>query len=324
MQIKFLSMPEGKDAILDESLEPYFSQLQKREIETFISEILPTENIIESREFAKERFASAVIPFSDDEKKCISFVLKEATRILRQNNIDLFCNCPWNLIKIEDWLCGGFAHTRSDSIIISRRHIDHLSKGWSDNMSREEKTNLAKVFGSLLLHEQMHVLQRRQKSKFTKLYAEHWGFINATVITEQSIQMNQVSNPDAPIAEWLIPAPNQPELYYWIKTLLRETEGVPVMGKDFIDMVFVVHETEKGFEVEKDCLGKPISVDFSEISFHTDSFPTQKGLDHPNEISAYMFADYFASLITKTKPFESVSKAAASNTKHFLNWINNA
>ena len=53
----------------------------------------------------------------------------------------------------------------------------------------------------------MHFLQRTFKSKFEKLYSKNWDFIKHDVNEEDEITINQVSNPDAPLAEWLIPDP---------------------------------------------------------------------------------------------------------------------
>ena len=104
-------------------------------------------------------------------------------------------NQPWRFIKIQNWLCGGFAHTRGTYIILSQAYLDRLLGDWSDNMDNKTETRLVTSLGGLLVHEQMHSLQRTFKSKFDKLYIEKWNFIKEKVKDEGDIIINQVSNP---------------------------------------------------------------------------------------------------------------------------------
>jgi len=321
-RVEFLSKEIGSKAILDESFEPYFSQLQIREIATFVMEKVPTNDIDEAREFAKIKFSSAVIDFTENEKQCITFVVQKVNELLIENDIFLMANHPWRFIKIEDWLCGGYAHTRGTYIILSQRHIDHVIEGWSDHMTTEEEETLIKRFGGLIVHEQMHSLQRTYGSRFNNLYSQYWNFINANVREEKSIQIDQVSNPDAPIANWLIPNKEEKDSFFWVRTLLRKGPEIPVMGKDFIDKVFFVQKSKNVFTVRKDSAGNPISTTMEDISFYKNSFPTNNGLDHPNEISAYMFSDYFTSLVSKTKPFAKATAESLKNTNAFIDWVN--
>lgn len=323
-RIDFLEKEQGKIAILDETFEPYFSQLQIREISAFVSEQPPTMEIDSAREFARKKFASAVADFTPKEKKCISYVTEKVIDILHKNNISLMADQPWRFIKIEDWLCGGFAHTRGTYIILSQRHIDHLSKEWSDQMTKEDEQVLVAKLGGLLVHEQMHSLQRTFKSRFTELYTKHWNFKHASVVADERVSLDQVSNPDAPIAEWLIPHPEKEDSYYWLRTLLKKGQGIPVMGKDFVDKVFSIERANDQYIIQKDVKKSPIYTSVDEIPFYKNAFPTSRGLDHPNEISAYMFSDYFQALVAKNKPFKDAQPESSKNTATFIEWINNS
>jgi len=323
-RIDFLEKEKGEIAILDETFEPYFSQLQIREISAFVNEQPPTNEVDSARQFARKKFASAVSDFTPKEKKCISYVTEKVIDILQDNNISLMADQPWRFIKIEDWLCGGFAHTRGTYIILSQRHIDHLSKEWSDQMTKEEEETLIKNLGGLLVHEQMHSLQRTFKSRFSKLYSEYWNFEHAIVLDNDEVRIDQVSNPDAPIAEWLIPHPEKENSYYWLRTLLKKVEGTPVMGKDFIDKVFSVEKANDQYSIKKNGAGKLVHTTVEDIPIYKNSFPTSRGLDHPNEISAYMFSDIFQALATKSEPFKDATLEASKNTAAFVEWINNS
>ena len=318
-RISFLEKSQASVAILDETFEPYFSKLQRKEISTFVQEKAP-KNIDSARAFARMKFSSAVMDFSYQEKEILTFVVKKTNRWLLENDINLMANQPWRFIKIQNWLCGGFAHTRGTFIILSQAYLDRLSTDWSDNMTEESELKLVTSLGGLLVHEQMHSLQRTFKSKFKKLYSENWNFINQQIKDEQEIIKDQVSNPDAPIAEWLIPDPEIRDKFYWIRTLITKNVEIPEMGKDFVDVAFDILKDKENYSLIK--LNNTISSrSLSDLDFYTNSFPVKRGLDHPNEISAYMFSDFFKAGYNSKSPFLEKQTNSSDNYNLFLSWI---
>ena len=318
-RINFLTKKQASIAILDETFEPYFSKLQRREITTFVQEKSPIP-IDSARNFAREKFSSAVLEFSEKEKEILTFVTNKTNHWLRKNKINLMANHPWRFIKIQNWLCGGFAHTRGTYIILSQSYLDRLTKDWSDKMSKKTEASLVTALGGLLVHEQLHSLQRTFPSKFDRLYSNKWNFINADVNDEDQIIINQVSNPDAPIAEWLIPTQKNQNKFYWIRTLLKKNIEIPIMGKHFEDIAFEVEKKGVEFYVSKtnsELKSKPLT----EIDFYKKSFPVKRGLDHPNEISAYMFSEFFKAKFNSKKPFEKAIGIANKNAELFTDWI---
>ena len=278
------------------------------------------KNIDSARAFARMKFSSAVMDFSSQEKEILTFVVKKTNRWLFENDINLMANQPWRFIKIQNWLCGGFAHTRGTYIILSQAYLDRLSIDWSDNMTEESELKLVTSLGGLLVHEQMHSLQRTFKSKFKKLYSENWNFINQQIKDEQEIIKDQVSNPDAPIAEWLIPDPEIRDKFYWIRTLITKNVEIPEMGKDFVDVAFDIFKDKENYSLIK--LNNTISSrPLSELDFYANSFPVKRGLDHPNEISAYMFSDFFKAGYNSKSPFLEKQTNSSDNYDLFLSWI---
>jgi hypothetical protein len=318
-RIDFLDKEQASIAILDESFEPYFSKLQRKEISTFVQEKAP-RNIDSARAFARMKFSSAVMEFSSREKHILSFVVKKTNRWLLENEINLMANQPWRFIKIQNWLCGGFAHTRGTYIILSQSYLDRLSADWSENMSDKSELKLVTSLGGLLVHEQMHSLQRTFKSRFDKLYSENWNFIKQQIKDDQEIIKDQVSNPDAPIAEWLIPDPEIKDKFYWIRTLITKNTEIPEMGKDFVDVAFEITKKNERYFLAKSnnsVNSKPLS----ELDFYTNSFSVKRGLDHPNEISAYMFSDFFKKNYSLKSQYVEKATSTDNNYELFLNWI---
>ena len=316
--VEFLNINQGAISILDETYEPYFSNLQIREIYTLTGSLPPTTNLEEARDFAREKFSSAVTFFTNNEKEAILYTISVIKEMLHGNNLKLIANHPWKFIKIEDWLCGGFAHTRGDYIILSQRHLQHLAKFWSQEMTHTDSVKVVKKLGSLLVHEQFHCLQRKYPEKFESLYTNSWGFEKAEVKLDSSILVNQLINPDAPKPEWITSYEGS---YFWIRTLINSNSVKPQMGKDFIDVVFTVEKKDGSFRVAKDSLNNPIEKRLSDYTSYVNSFPVTQGLDHPNEISAYMFSTYFVSIIEENIAFKNASPKSLDFTQEYLIWL---
>jgi hypothetical protein len=77
----------------------------------------------------------------------LSFVVNKTNKWLLDNEINLMANQPWRFIKIDNWLCGGFAHTRDSFIIISQAYLDRLTIDWNTDMNKEKKLRLVTSLG---------------------------------------------------------------------------------------------------------------------------------------------------------------------------------
>ena len=320
VEVSFLNKEEASVAILDETYEPYFSKLQIREIYALTGFSPPRSNIDEAREFAKEKFSSAVSNFLTEEKSAIIYVISVITEVFRANKLNVIANHQWEFIKIEDWLCGGFAHTRGEYVILSQRHLKHLASNWSLNMSEQDSILLVKKLGTLLIHEQLHSIQRKYPEKFELLYVDSWDFEKANIEADSNIVINQLINPDAPKSEWIV---NYDDVYYWIRTLIREDAKKPQMGKDFTDVVLTLEKRNNNFVVAKDSSNNLIKQKLSEFTNYTESFPVTQGLDHPNEITAYMISEYFISLLEGTTPFKNAPEKSQDFSQKYITWLNN-
>jgi len=105
--------------------------------------------------------------------------------------------------------------------------------------------------------------------------------------------------------------------------MFRNATGLPQMGKDFVERVYSVQETQGHFDLVLDQTGKPVQFSLSEFGDYTNSFPVTRGIDHPNEIAAYMFAEVFRVQlgVNKGAYFANVSAAQRSNSDEFVEWL---
>jgi hypothetical protein len=290
--IRCLNVTEGRNAIVDESVEPYFSQLQRREIAALTGKEATAETLEGCRQQARQRFQNAALSFTAEEEEALTWFADRLRRMLVRD-YPLFANQPWRFIKTRDDLCGGFSRTRGPCILFSQRTVRRIVKARDE---KEEGAALRKV-GPLLVHEQMHVLERFHPGKFAGLFTNLFGLTRGQILPNDWLTERQMSNPDGIRLEWFVAlpddpeAPSQPRRYFWPCTILRQTEGIPRMGRDFLEIAVRVAQVGPAgrFQVmTKD--GRPVFQSVQSLTEFARRFPDGQGLDHPNEMAAYLFA----------------------------------
>ena len=66
-------------------------------------------------------------------------------------------------IKIQNWLCGGFAHTRGTYIILSQAYLDKLSSNWSEKIDKNNEAKLVTSLGGLLVQNRCILFKEPSK-----------------------------------------------------------------------------------------------------------------------------------------------------------------
>ena len=315
-RIDFLEGDRAKQAVLDESYESYFGRLHRREIATLTGEVLESGTLEEDRETARNRFRDAIRPFTEREKESITWVVKELEERL-EIKFPLLWQQPWKFIKVRSGLCGNFSHTRGPCIIFSQTTVDRIVAARHAGSTEQALLDV----GTLFLHEQLHVLQRLYPRKFAKLYRESFGLVKAEVIPHPWIEERVMTNPDASGSTWLICESDAPKATsYWPLTILKGDDAVPVMGRDFRSIAVEVEDDGSGrFSVVCTPEGIPKFRDLESLQNHAHRFPTVRGLEHPNEIAAYMFADKLRADLIADQDV-SVTKQQRQMVLDFQHW----
>lgn len=307
--VRCLNQSKASKAILDESIEPYFTQLQLREIETLTAVKLDTGSLSDAQSEARKRFSEGMLSFSKEERDALTWASLQLADKLKWR-FPLFADQPWRYLKSANHLCGGWSYTRGKYIVLSQRTLDRIVK------QRGEPDALAKI-APLLIHEQTHVVQRLHPNVFLPLYRDTFDLIRGEVIPHPWITTNQISNPDGIRNEWIIalPSSSNPERYFWRRTILKETDGVPKMGRSFKEVVVELRRKGAQFEiVQQDGKPKLIAQEDS-VSIWDDRLPAKHGVDHPNEMAAYMFQNLVLNEVLKGKKSDTHPIAV-----EFRNW----
>lgn len=290
---KFLDQQEAALAIVDDRADPYFSQLQPLEIGAKCGVKDSAKSLAELRETARQTYAAEVKEFTPAEKQMLSWVTKQLQPVV-EAEFPLVSRTPWTFLKVSGKLEGGLPHTRGACIVLAEPFLTRMMGGF-----QPAKLGFLRYFlGKLVLHEQVHVVQRLQPNVFPPLYTKVWGFRRAPHIESHPwLIARNVVNPDGADTGWVYPLKSENGKVRWIWPLLilngpgGKTEAMP---QDFQLVAINVVETGKGFKVQTLADGKPDFHPVAEVPEYARAFPTLDETYHPNEIVADLIASYIA------------------------------
>ena len=283
--IEFLAAEKGGNVIAGGDDDVFFSKLFPREAAT-MTQVAPDEKSVEeTRQFAREFFRKAVLEFNDDEQTALRLVTK---RIFEQFGDDypILVRRRWRFIKIRKDLCGGFSFTRGDCIVLSESTIGRIVE------SIEKQPRATQYAEGLLLHEQMHVLQRDSPDLFKPLYEDLLRFRAAKVTVHPWIDQRQVTNPDGVSDDWVlnVPTENSKTQPFWIGTVLLSEKPIHTMGRDFTGVAVALEKNDADtYVMALDDEGRPVFQPLNTLTAMTSRLPIRGGYDHPNEVAAYLF-----------------------------------
>lgn len=311
----FLEPEDAALAAVDESLEPYVSLLSIREVE-YMAGVTATG----SDEFASI-WAAAVRPWKADEKAGIEKALGQLYSIL--GPYPTFAALEWRFVKNRRGFCGGMAYTRNTEVHFDEGVCERYADGLEDGDARARGNPLV----GLLAHEQLHVLQRRDPKAAARFYLQLWGagedvrLVQPQRLTSCAwVDENQVTNPDAVVLDYLIHIPasnNAKPRWFWPRTVLdpaasalEASGGRPPFLGCALEMAPTPERPNEFVPVFHGSDGKQLDADASVAALQDPAavplysslddlwsgparalFPTGYHQDHPNEVSAYIFAD---------------------------------
>jgi len=286
VSITFHDIKAGKAAIVDDSLDPYFCTLQPMEMSAKTGSAISGQTLEEQRQQCRRRYQAGVREFNDEEKEALRWCVKKLYPALKQQ-YPLFAEMPWSFLKVSDKIEGGLSHTRDKHIVFSERTCKRLA---TLHQSAPERTSLS--FGSLLVHEQMHVFQRVNPGFFDSLYTDIWGFIKAKEIESCPwLEKHHLANPDGLDCCWVFPIQHRENtIFIWPLLVFAEGPELKRMGRDFRMIAVELVKSNGHFRtiVAKD--GKPIFQNLLEVPEYRKVFPSTGNIYHPNEACASVFA----------------------------------
>ncbi len=285
-RIEMLGVEAGRRVLLDESWEPFLSELRPREVATLTSRAAGSGSLEARREETRRRFREGVLAFDERERAALEGLVRALDEHLRED-FPLLSRQPWRFVKIDDRLCGGFPHTRGTCLVFGRSVVLAITRA----IEERGAAGVLRAFGPLLAHEKLHVLQRMHPRRFESLYTGLLPFERARVRPDPWVLERRLSNPDALDTGWVVSlGEGEGRRTWWLRTILREGREVPRMGADFLGLGFQVERRGEVWGVVRDERGIPRSRPIEDLPGYRERLPVSSGLDHPGEIAAYALA----------------------------------
>lgn len=281
--VVFLDGNAARAAIVNDARDPYFEKLQPIEIAAKLGEQL-TGSLADQHLEARKRYQQAVRPFRPEEQVAIRAYIDALQPFLK--NYPRFARQPWKFVKVADHVEGGLPHTRDEFIVLP----EAVSKALFD-MRRQQMPESALLRGGmLLLHEQVHVVQRLEPKRFDKLYGQTLGYRRTAAIPlPEDLAANQVANPDGMSCCWLFP---RGDGMVWPFLVFAERDGVRRMPADFRMLAVNVHlpNDQHGYRVTRGADGRSEVQELLKVREYVEAFPLTQNFYHPNETAADLFS----------------------------------
>ena len=279
--VEFLDGNAARVVIVNDARDPYFGKLYPLDMAAKTGAPL-TGTIEEQRAETRRRYQQAVRPFRREEQEAIRAYIDALQPLLR--GYPRFARQPWRFVKVADHIEGGLPHTRDDVIVLS----EGVGKGLFDMRQRLEPETALLRAGMLLVHEQLHVLQRLEPRRFERLHTETFGFRRAALAVPEELASIQPANPDGMSCCWLYP---RAAGGYWLPYLsFAERNGIRRMPEDFRMLAVQVAADGNGYRVVRNRDGRVASMELASVREYVEAFPLTTSYFHPNEIGADVFS----------------------------------
>lgn len=282
--VAFLTAEQGRAAIVDEGVEPYFSLLQAREMAAKTGAVIDGETLDAQRDACRKRYQAAVRDFSDAEQAAVRRIIAGVHPYL-QEHYPVFAAEPWRLLKVARAIEGGMPHTRGHCVVLSDDVLPGFAGGEGGKVDPQATV--------ILVHEQTHVLQRLHPQLFVPLFTESWGMVRMPRAPEMpaGLLQRQLVNPDGIACVWAFPAEvgGKPGLIQPL-VLLGGKRAAPLMPADFAVVALAVEKQGDAYAYVLNADGRPKGVALASVAAYVDAFMPSEENFHPHEICAELFS----------------------------------
>ena len=249
--------------LIDDVLKRYTSFIKpyesKKKLDT---------NILLDQDDLTNEYYNKIIHFNYSDRSIISSVIGKI--ITKCFKFRLFYkNFEWNIVKTKDSLEWGMPFTLSNYIFLPESHI---------NINREEQLL------NTLIHEQIHIFQRKIPMLFATLYIDlGYTYIDYLRLPKHLEEL-RITNPDGIYINWVF--------------TLNDTLFLPLILMDSNDNNNII---KRGVFLQKnEKYYEPILfndtvqlIEFKNYKEFYNKFNGCHGLYHPNELIAHSFTDWF-------------------------------
>ena len=220
--------------------------------------------------------------FSKHDKVIIDWVMK----ILDKNTPDnlKFIYEDITFAKYSSGVENNFPHTHKNTIFFSDKYLNSFIFYFNKNLEEE----MIESFGVVIIHECVHLWQRKNPELFDKLYVYYWNFVKVDKIHNNYLLKKNRFNPDGVKQIWVLNNKNNDKhialmsLYKTNSKNIGDVENVAVY-LDRHNITFIMPSEESLIKEQiNECKV------FNELFLNINS-----NNYHPNEISAELISIYY-------------------------------
>jgi hypothetical protein len=261
-RVKCYTTAEARLALTDESWFPYLSTATPDMLRFGLG--LPAEDPAARLAFAREHHAAMAMDFTAGEEAALRRVVADLSREAEAAGWPMLSRLPWHFVKVKSGFCQNMPHTRGMVTVLSATVVARLA--------RHEA-----AAGELLFHEKIHVVQRLNPTRFTRLY-QSFGYTPLRLAAGEAERLNLIQNPDAPVNDWAVSLGDTTVL---IATAFNRRLR-------FSETYYQLTPLPDGTSRVGGKLADPAAVET-----WRERFPVRIGYDHPHEVFAYLCGGIF-------------------------------
>ena len=224
-------------------------------------------------------YCDNLIDFTDLDKKLLLWIIDGIKLRIPNNLLFIFDNIK--ISKFQNNIENGFPHTNYNIIFLTDRFISNILSYYNNNNIEDAIINV----GSIIIHECVHIWQRKNPDDFNDLYINYWNFIKPKKIyNSEKLDMLKRYNPDGVDTKWVFSINNK---HIYILCIYNDN------STDIGDTMSI------GIYIEKNgvnCIIPKTSKihNLNNIKEFTYFFKHLNGNNyHPNEISAELLSIYY-------------------------------
>lgn len=288
----FLSGQAARDAITEETHDPFLTSLSRIDCELRLSE--PLEGVAPEMRLRllKQQLAGAVTPFPREEIELLATVGRDLqTRC--EEICPRFIPVEWKFVRTDGTDEGGAAYTRHDCIVLPAQKLAPAV--------RHPGPAARQALQRLIAHETAHVFSRAHPAIREKLYAA-FGFRHVGRIDLGPwLEARRITNPDGPTIEHVLrlTTPEGKPFDGALVTYSKRDRYAPGEGRKLFDYLrFGIVAVEQGpdrYSVRGGADGAPTIYSTEQVSgFFEQVGRNTRYVIHPDEILAENLAILFA------------------------------
>ena len=227
-----------------------------------------------------EHYCNCLLDFENNKIKMLDWLLLNLTKLTPENLRFLYKDIYF--AKYKDKTENGYPHTHKNVIFLSKPFIHNIIQYFNKNNINDMITGI----GVVIIHECVHIWQRKNYNLFYKLYIYYWNFIKVDKIHNNKFKKMVRFNPDGTDINWVFKMDNK---YIMLLSLYRNNSTTIGNVKNvgvFLDKNDISFSVPHADDV--------VMKNLNDIDKFNNFFTDITGNNyHPNELSAELISIYY-------------------------------